>query len=318
MRGPDSDAPDAKREALRHYVRARAADFGADERRDRDAWLDADASHRAEYALLERTWQQLDGLAGHLQIARHSARDAARPPRRRWHWALGGAIATGVTFALVAAMLPSAAVKRHFETAVAQHSLVKIGAGIEVSLNADTAIDITEGKVPRLDLSHGDIYVDVHQANGSDGLEVRVGRARIRDIGTRFAVAATAAGGSVAVEQGRVELRAGRDLVVIDAGRRAAFDAEDHVSAGPVASLDIAPWRENRWRFQATSLAVLATELARQQRIRVDFADPAVASLTVNGSFGFAEPERVLWAVAQVHGLKLERLGERHFQLRRG
>ena len=67
----------------------------------------------------------------------------------------------------------------------------------------------------------------------------------------------------------------------------------------------VAPWREQRWRFEATPLSVLAAEMVRQQRIRVDIADPAVAALTVSGSFGFDEPERVLWAAAQVHGLKL-------------
>jgi len=62
----------------------------------------------------------------------------------------------------------------------------------------------------------------------------------------------------------------------------------------------------------------LAAEMARQQSIRVDIADPAVAALTVSGSFGFHEPERVLWAAAQVHGLRLQRLGEHHFSLLRG
>jgi ferric-dicitrate binding protein FerR (iron transport regulator) len=51
-------------------------------------------------------------------------------------------------------------------------------------------------------------------------------------------------------------------------------------------------------------------------RIRLDIPDPKVAALTVSGGVPISEPDRVLWAVAQVHGLKLDRLDERHYRLR--
>jgi transmembrane sensor len=301
-------------EALRRYVRARAPDFGAAERRDLDAWLAADARHREEYARLDETWRQLDGLAEHMHGLRPATARVKHSSRSPPHWLVGGLVSAGLAFALFLAIQPEPAAPRHFATTVAQHRVVKLPEGIEVTLNADTEIDVLDGKAPRIDLTRGDIYVDV-ATGGSQRLEVRAGGASIRDIGTRFSVAVADQGGSVVVEQGQVELRAGPAYLMVHAGRGVDFDAAGGVRERQVPENAVAPWRGHRWQFKATSLAILVREMARQQRIQVDIPEPAVAALTVSGSFGFEEPERVLWAAAQVHGLALRRLGERHFQL---
>jgi transmembrane sensor len=311
-------AADAGSEALRRYVRARAPDFGADERRALDAWLAADAGHRAEYQRLERTWRALDGLADALKDARASlTRKSGRPAPQVRRWLFGGLVSAGLAAVLFVAVLPDAVVLRHFETSVAQQRTASLPDGIEITLNADSAVDVVEGKVPRIDLVRGDIFVDV-RGSASGRLEVRAGGAIIRDIGTRFSVAVTDQGGTVAVEQGQVELRAGTAYLSVTAGHSADFDAASHIREQPLVANAVAPWRNGRWQFTATPLSTLAAEMARQQSIRVDIADPAVAALTVSGSFGFHEPERVLWAAAQVHGLRLQRLGEHHFSLLRG
>jgi len=301
-----------EREALRRYVRARAPDFSAEEKRDLDAWLATDASHREEYARLSETWRRLDGLAGLMGSLR------ARPNSvGSWRYRLvGGLVAAGAAAVLFLALRPQAPAPLRLETAAAEHRVLKLADGTTIALDAESAIDLIEGDAPRVDLLRGDIYVDV-RSHGTTHLEVRIAGAVIRDIGTRFAVAAVDNGGSVAVAEGVVELRAGTSMHMVHAGRAVRFDARGTFHEQVASTDGVAPWREQRWRFEATPLSVLAAEMARQQRIKVDIADPAVAALTVSGSFGFDEPERVLWAAAQVHGLKLKRLGERHFELQR-
>lgn len=296
---------------MQRFVRARACDFSAEERRDLDAWL-TDEVHRAEYARLQSTWSTLDHLSSHVDKLRTGPK-----PFGRWApISLGGLVTAGIAAVLFLAIRPAAPVPQHFETSTAEHRVLTLDGGTTISLNAETAIDLVDGAAPRIDLLRGDIHLDV-RSRDSGRLEVRTAGATIRDIGTRFAVAAADQGGSVAVAEGMVELRAAGSQLVVHAGRAASFDGSGALHERAVGADNIAPWREQRWRFQAAPLSVLATELARQQRIRVDIGDPAVAALTVSGNFGFDEPERVLWAAAQVHGLKLRRLDGRHFTLQR-
>lgn len=310
-----SSAESVADEALRRFVRARADDFAAEERTELENWLAADAVHRREYQRLHDTWDALDGLAGHLpQTGDAKAAVAARFVRpARWLWAGGLAAACAAVLAFV---LPGAAVQ-HYETRPGEHATVTLAGGIAVALDADSAMDVVTSRPIRVELRRGNIHVDVPAGTGT-GLEVAVGTVRIRDIGTRFAVAATGAGGRVAVAEGLVEIRAGADTLVLGSGRRAEFVAEGILSDRLLATSDIAPWLRGQWHFEATPLAELAKEAAREQRIRVDIDDPGVAALKISGRFDMQEPERMLWAVSQVHGLKLRRLGERHFSLSRG
>lgn len=307
---PVVSAKNLEQQALQRFVRSRAADFSDEERRDLAVWL-SDERHRAEFARLENTWTTLDALASEAR--------AMLPRRRRfgaaWRLPAAGVLAAGlVASALYLGIWSDPAVHR-YQTAVAEHRVLTLMDGTTVALNADSAVDLTDGRRPRIELLRGDVFVDVQ---GGVPLEVRVGDTIIRDIGTRFAVnAADGGGGSVAVSEGMVEVHSGAVNRVVHAGRRVRFDTQGALVDMAVAPDAVAPWREQRWRFAATPLSALSAELARQQRIQVDIADPADAALTVSGTFSFNEPDRVLWAAAQVHGLELERLGERHFRLRR-
>lgn len=316
MNGPTTTTSAIEQEALRHYVRSRAPDFGADERRALDAWLAEHASHRTAFRRLEQTWQRLDGLADAFKDERAVLmRERKRPAHTPGRW-LFAAMASAAAAMLVFAVPPGAGLPRHFETTVAQQRTISLPAGIDVAINADSAIDVVDGDPIRIDLVRGDMFVDVGRA-ASGHLEVRAGNAVILDIGTRFSVSTKDRGGSLAVEEGQVELRTGPARLFVGAGQGADFDAGGHVEAHSLGASAVAPWRERRWQFDATSLAVVSGELWRQQGLRVDVADAAVAALTVSGTFAFDEPDQVLWAVAQVHGLRLKRIGERHFALAR-
>jgi ferric-dicitrate binding protein FerR (iron transport regulator) len=285
-----------------------------------ELWLAADPAHRVEYERLRDTWGKLDGLAPHLNALRQpatlAAQRPARPvlPRRSWMFpALAGAL----TAMIVAAwFFPRPVQTQRYETTPGQHLTVAVAEGIEAVLDADSALSVARSDPPRVELLRGNAYFSVNR-QGSGGLEVVAGQTRIRDIGTRFAVAVREQGGHVAVAEGVVEIQAGDTHRTAAAGLRVDFDGAGITGEKYLAAEDVAPWRNGQWRFAATPLAEIASEMARQQRIRLDIADPEVAALTVSGNFDIQEPDRVLWAIAQVHALKTHRVGERHYQLGR-
>lgn len=311
---------DPAQQALHWFVRARAPDFSDAERQRMEAWLAADSAHRAEYERLCDTWGKLDGLAAHLDALRQPATLAAlRPalpatPRRNWMFpALACAMAVMV---MAAWLFPRQVEILHYQTMPGQHLSVAVAEGIEAVLDADSALSVARSDPPRVELLRGNAYFAVNR-QGSGGLEVMAGQTRIRDIGTRFAVAVREHGGHVAVAEGVVEIQSGGTHRTAAAGLRVDFDGTGITGEKYLAAEDVAPWRNGQWRFAATPLAEIAMEMARQQRVRLDIPDPEVAALTVSGNFDIQEPDRVLWAIAQVHGLKTYRVGERHFQLGR-
>ena len=194
---------DIEQQALQRFVRARAPDFGADEQRELDDWL-ADEAHRAEFARLQNTWTALDGLAG--QVG--SLRPHPNPLRSWWARSVGGLVVAGAAAVLFLAIRPAAPIPQRYETAVAEHRVLKLADGTTVSLNAESAIDLVDGDAPRIDLVRGDIFIDV-RSHDKANLEVRARGATIRDIGTRFSVAATRYGriGGGGGRSGRIACR---------------------------------------------------------------------------------------------------------------
>lgn len=307
-------------QALRWFVRSRADDFSAAERQRRDDWLAADPAHQAAYTALGSTWDRLDDIAALLPAQVRNIPRAA--PRRHLLFALprllplGGALAAAAILAFVF-LLPQEEILRSIEAQPGQHRQLTLADGTRLALDADSVARVNDSLPPRIELIKGKLYLDVARTS-SGQLEVRAGTARIRDIGTRFAVSLRDGQGQVAVAEGQVEIKDEQRLLMLFAGRGADFGPQGIAGERAIADVDIAPWRNGQWRFAATPLAELVDELARQQRIRLDIPDAKIAALTVSGSFPISEPDRVLWAVAQVHGLKLDRLDERHYRLRKG
>ncbi|WP_306607811.1 FecR domain-containing protein [Azonexus sp.] len=308
----------AEDEALQWFIRSQASDFSATEREHLDAWLADDTAHRDAFDALGGVWARLDELGPLLpeqarRIPRASPRLSQYPWQRLRSWSGALAMATVVAFVF---LLPQEESLRTIESLPGQHRQVTLADGTHLALDADSTVRVSDALPPRIELLKGKLYLEVAPAS-SGQLEVRAGAARIRDIGTRFAVNLRDGRGQVAVAEGQVEIKDDQRLLMLLAGRGADFGPQGLTGERAIPDPDIAPWRDGRWRFSATPLLELGNELAHQHRIRLDIPDPRIAALTVSGSFPISEPDRVLWAVAQVHALKLERIAERHYRLRK-
>ena len=76
---------------------------------------------------------------------------------------------------------------------------------IDISLDADSSVTVSNTEPPRIELLRGNAYFDVRN-DGAGKLQVKVGTTYIRDIGTRFSVSKSADRG-----QRRCSQRSGGD-----------------------------------------------------------------------------------------------------------
>lgn len=305
-------SPDPSEAALHWFVRCRAENFSDGERHALEAWLAASPEHRRHLQELERTWQTLDLL----QERRHELplvppRQPGRARLPAWTW-LSALVAGGCAALYFLFLLPAAL--PHYETPAQERRSVTLPDGTSIAMNADSAFAVRGLQPLQIELLRGDIYLEVPPAS-SGRVEVRLGSVRIRDIGTRFAVQAAAAGGNVAVAEGAVQVSGADGQRQLAAGHSLGFNNGRLTAERTVRLEDVAPWRRGEWLLQETPVGDMVREIARQTGIRVDLPDPAVSSLTVSGRFSMAQAEQMLWAVAEVHGLRLQRLNPRHYAL---
>lgn len=227
----------------------------------------------------------------------------------------GGAVAAAAVLAFVF-LMPREEILRSIEARPGQHRQLVFADGTQLSLDAGSAARVSDTLPPRIELLKGrSIWTSAKPAPGGSKC-VQAPRASATSAPVSPSACVTGRATSPLPRASRDQ--DGQNLLMLFARRGADFGPQGIAGERPIAEADIAPWRNGQWHFTATPLAELADELARQQGIRLDLPDPKVAALTVSGSFPISEPDRVLWAVAQVHGLKLDRLDERHCRLRKG
>lgn len=283
-------------EALRWFARARAANFSATEQLQLANWLEQDARHRSEYALLHQTWKQV----GELEYSfSRPAKSAVRKGGMRRPAML--ALAACAMFAT--ALLISRYAPVTYEAPPGGRLSVQIVKGIHVELDADSSIRVSRlTSYPDVKLTRGSAYFNVQAVNS--GLLVHVADAALRDIGTRFAATVVKDDGQVAVAEGMVEVSAAAEQIMLQSGQQTRF-TDERIDA-PVACdpQQVAAWKNGEYRFAAASLAEVADAVWRHSRLRIDIPDAQVASLTVSGNFDIRQPEKLLWAIAQIHDLQ--------------
>jgi transmembrane sensor len=155
---------------------------------------------------------------------------------------------TGLGLGIISWLVARPMATRIHETVPGQHLTITATPEIDVSLDADSSVTITNSQPPRIELLRGNAYFDVkHNETDETGrLQVKVGTVYIRDIGTRFSVSMRGNGGSVAVASGQVEIQLESGTYLIDTRERADFDSARVTGRRVVAAADVAPWRPGR------------------------------------------------------------------------
>ncbi|MGC4029961.1 MAG: FecR family protein [Steroidobacteraceae bacterium] len=308
--GADAPIPvEVRRQAVQWRLDLQS-DHATEELRGRwQQWRAAHPDH-------ERAWQRIESslstLRGQPSPLVHAVLDTpGTASRRQIIKALGLVVFLGGTAWLV----DEKTAWRHWmadrSTGTGERADITLPDGTRVQLNAGTAINVRFSATERLvRLLGGEILVETaHETPSPSGTNpsrpfiVQTAQGRIRPLGTRFTVRdleGNARGAShVSVFDGAVELRPGdtddqaRVLRTGEQGRLTRAAAE---LAGPADEASTA-WTRGMIVALDMPLADFLAELSRHRPGRL-VCDPAVAPLSVSGTYALADTDGILEVLA--------------------
>ncbi len=167
--------------------------------------------------------------------------------RTRWRsFLLHGSIAgTALGLGLMSWYIAKPMATRIHQTVPGERLTVNATPDIDISLDADSSVTVSNAEPPQIELLRGNAYFDA-KGNGAGKLQLKVGKTYIRDIGTRFSVRKFANGGTIAVSNGQVEIQVETGKYLIGAHERADFDGIRVTGQRIIADADVAPWHPAR------------------------------------------------------------------------
>jgi len=259
-------------------------------------------------------------------------KNAAHSSRRRL---LG--IAAGMV-AVVAAVLFAVNLfaSRVYMTAVGEQRTWKLDDGSTVYLNTDSRIETAFSEQQRdVRLVQGEaLFVVAHNANRP--FVVRSGHAEVQAVGTQFNVRARGEATDIAVVEGVVQVSATdiaepyvqpalptvsarpaahattdiakrpRTPVRFTAGQEARVERGQVTERAGSRLSDTLSWRERRLIFHDTSLADVASEFNRYNRVKIRVETSAAQEKRLTGIFDADRPQSLILYSAQDDSLDIE------------
>lgn len=318
----------AEREASGWIVRIKAHDASDADRRNFQAWLDADPDNPEAYAKLERTWGAVQSLQ-HLK-GRAAANDTAPRPRRSW--TLGAAaiaacallaIGAGVWFMNAPSpFAPSA----HYATAPAEVRTITLADGSTITLSGagEASIAISDSE-RRVELTRGYALFDVTH-DPARPFVVHTPQGDITVLGTQFVVRITGEEVRTTVLRGSVSGAAQRpglfssesapvtaqvnEEIVLSAGNAELIPINDEAIPRRLA------WRDNMLAFDGETLNEAIAQVSQQTGWTFELEDPALGEMRVGG-YVHADPEAFIELMSSSLNLEAQREGERRVVLSR-
>jgi transmembrane sensor len=197
-----------------------------------------------------------------------------------------------------------------YATAIAGSGSGVLPDGSKVELGAQSRISTHYSrKLRRVSVESGEAFFTVEK----DPLRpfvVDAGAIRVTAVGTAFNVRRSDDRVVVAVSEGTVrilgESMAAESAPALTAGQRAVYVRKTKsVSIAAIGPKDTAPWREGVLKYNHEPLSVVAADLSRYSRKRIDVSDPRLASLTFTGSVFSDRIEDALHGFEDVFPLKV-------------
>jgi len=317
----------AEREASGWIVRIKAHDASEADRRDFQAWLDADPNHPKAYAKLERTWGAVQSLQ-HLK-GRAAANDTAPPRKPSWTRpaiaiAACALLATGAGVWFTNAPSPFAP-SEHYATAPAEVRTITLGDGSTITLSGAGEASITiSNSERRVELTRGYALFDVthdparpfvvHTPQGDitvlgTSFVVRIGEGEVRTTVLRGSVMGAAERGLFGASRGSVTARANEEIVLSDDGAAVVEIAAEAIPRRLA-------WRDNMLAFDGETLNEAIAQVSQQTGWTFELADPELGEMRVGG-YVHADAEAFIELMSSSLNLEARREGDRRIVLSR-
>ncbi|WP_243491679.1 FecR family protein [Massilia violaceinigra] len=262
-----------------------------------EAWLAADARHRAAFEAMRTTLRGVRALPPSAVAGLRAAIPAqARAPRRRFLLqaccAVLGVSMAGAAWLAWQHQQRQPTFSAAYASARGQQLTQALPDGSVITLDTATRIEVRLYRDRREVLLHEGQALFAVRSGRARPFQVSAGAARVTVLGTRFAVRHTRSGldanlSAVSVEEGRVRVRsAGGEETELGAGQAISAAADGRLGAvARVAPGAVAPWRDGRISFSDTPLAQVLAEFERYGQTGLVLRDPAVGALRVGGSY---------------------------------
>jgi transmembrane sensor len=284
-------ARDVKTVAAKWLERQDRPDWGAADQAELDAWLAQSNANLIAYWRVRDAWSRAERLVAVGKTVGQGARTRLLPTR---------AVITGIAAVLVAALgltygaqfIAPKPRERTFATPLGGREIVNFADGSSIELNTNTVLRTRMTTQERtIWLVKGEAFFQVKH-DPAHPFVVYAGHDRVTDLGTEFVMRRDPDRLEVALLKGRVRVgevdaRAEAQSTLLMPGDVATSTATSmFVTQEPMHTLATSlSWRRGVLVFDKTPLADAAEEFNRYNRLKLVIADPAIASITVDGTF---------------------------------
>ncbi len=308
-----SDTTPIESEALARYL-AGASD--APERERVERWSAAAPAHAAELAALRRIWdsagQARPMSEPDVDVAWRRVNDRIEGaggggrvvPFNVKRWLAAAAVIAGVVFAtrllFAQATVQLAATGAYVRSTLADSSRVVLAPGSHLTARL--------GDERRITL-HGEAYFEVAR-DTEHPFTVAAADVDVTVLGTAFEVTAydSSAVVQVRVREGRVQVVAERDTVVLHAGERARYDRAKHeLERGANGPLE--HWGDRLLQFDQAPLELVREQLQQRFHVELELANAAIGQCRLTATFEDEPVDTVLQVIADTFGLRVVHTG---------
>jgi transmembrane sensor len=291
-----------RREAAQWYTWVDSDEVNEERQRKFEAWLAADARHRAAFLRMHRTWERIPLLRQFPEAALLGSSSS------HWLWhnrrfVLGG-VAALVLAVLAIGLLPRTPDTQwsSYSTTVGQISPLTLRDGTRATLNTNSEIRVHIDQYERrIQLVRGEVLLDVAH-DSRRPFVVLARQLRVRDAGTRFSVRSYEQDRvGVIVSEGRVDLTPVWSIhspfpwlttAALSTGDRAWVFA--HKTS--VVRLDLAAitrrlsWPRGVLSYAGEPLSEVIEDLNRYNSWQFEIDDPTISGVRIGGDFPATDP----------------------------
>lgn len=311
------------------------AEGGPAEREAFVAWLKRSPRHVGEFLLASTAWKEFgrtgvftdadidsavrEAMSGAcsnviaLQGVPPSPDRLARASAGRWILRAAAAVAA-IALCFSGFAYWSGMNGRTYATAVGEQRAVRLADGSLLHLNARSRVAVEFSEHTRdIRLLEGEALFSVERDTARP-FRVNTGNTIIEAIGTQFDVHRTAAGATVSVMEGAVQISndAAPAPVRLLAGEQARIRADGKIVKHTAANLAKAlAWRERRMVFQDDRLEDIVAEVNRYGSRPIRVEGEAARGRTITGTFDADDTQSLLLFLGKLDDLQIEERDDR-------
>lgn len=312
----NTPARDIKAVAAKWLERQDRSDWSASDQAELDAWLAQSNANLIAYWRVRDAWTRAERLVAMGEPAAEKPR-ARRIPVRTITMGMAAVLAVAFALGFGAHFVESKPRERTFATPLGGREIVNFADGSSIELNTNTILRTRMTTQERtIWLVKGEAFFQVRH-DPAHPFVVYAGHDRVTDLGTEFVMRRDPDKLEVALLKGRVRVgevdtRADAQSTLLMPGDVATSTSNSmFVTQEPIHTITTRlSWRRGVLVFDKTPLADAAREFNRYNRLKLVIADPATASITVDGTFPANNVEAFTDVAQHILALHVVRHGE--------